>query len=189
MKNYMQTLLLVLCAFVVTPTQAGEARLKIEYAGVTYDSVDLTTLSDSVLVSDASATGTFGPMDVKVLSKFIPFVPIPDPDVSCALPDKIPLGLNYARSVTTFKDHSQLFVYYDSGWICVTPGAPGEASYRGWVEGHIIGGTGRFEGATGYVETEFGGFDVSGQFVAGGPAFPAFGSWSGVLTGTVELAH
>lgn len=188
MKTCVRMLLLALCAFLVTPAQAEEATLKIEYSGVVYDAVDLTTLSDFIIISDAAAKGSFGPSDVKVLSKFTRFDPVPDNTPACE-PPKVLLGMAYARSVTTYKDYSQVFIYYDNGWICVTPGLPGEASYRGWVDGNIIGGTGRFEGASGHVETEFGGFDLSGMFVAGGPAFPALGSWSGVMTGTIELGH
>lgn len=187
MNTRVRMLLLALCAFLVAPVQAEEASLKIEYSGVVYDAVDLTTLTDFIIISDATARGSFGPLDVKVLSKFTPFDPVPEDAPACASP-KVLLGMAYARSVTTYKDYSQMFIYYDHGWICVTPGLPGEASYQGWVDGHIIGGTGRFEGASGYIETDFSGFDLSGVFVAGGPPFPALGSWSGVLTGTVELA-
>jgi hypothetical protein len=187
MKTYTRVLLLAICAFLVAAAQAGEARLKIEYAGVVYDSVDLTTLMDTIIISDAAAKGSFGAMDAKVVSKFSPFEPLPGYAPPCESP-KIPVGMLYARSVTTFKDHSQLFVYFDSGWLCVTPGVlSGEASYDGGGKGRIIGGTGRFAGATGEIDTEFGGVDLAGQFVGEGPAFPAFGSWSGVLTGTIDF--
>lgn len=100
--------------------------------------------------------------------------------------------MTFARSITTFVDYSQLFVSYDSGWICATPGSAGTASYRGKVIGHIVGGTGRFVGASGTLESDFGGNDLSGPFVVGTdtePAiqFPGYGSFVGSSTGTLIL--
>ena len=51
--------------------------------------------------------------------------------------------------------------------------------------GEIVGGTGRFEGARGKVTSDFGGYDLAGPFVTGGPLFPSFGSWKGSVNGTV----
>ena len=183
MKTYMRVLLLAICAFLLAPAQAGEAKLKIEYAGTIFNMVDVT---DTVIISDADAKGSFGAMQIRVVSKFLAPLPIPDPDVSCAWPpEQLPFVMQFARSVTTFKDFSEMFVVWNSGWICGTPGAPGEFSYEGFVEGEIVGGTGRFEGATGEVTSKFSGFDLAGPFVTGGPEFPSFGSWKGTVVGTV----
>jgi hypothetical protein len=185
MKAYARILLLAFCAVLMAPAQVGEQPIMISYSGTVYDALDLT---DTIVISEADAKGSFGATQVRVISKFTPFVPIPAPDPSCE-PTETPLVMNYARSVTTFKDHSHMFVFWDRGWICVTPGPSGQASYRGWVIGHIVGGTGRFAGATGNVETGFGGIDISGPFVAEGPLFPALGSWAGTVHGTVVFAH
>lgn len=185
MKTYLRVLLLAFCAMLIAPAQAGEAKLKIEYAGTIFSMVDV---ADSVIISDADAKGSFGAMQVRVVSKFLAPMPIPDPDVSCAWPDKVPFVMQYARSVTTFKDFSEMFIVWNVGWICGTPGEPGEASYEGFVAGDIVGGTGRFEGASGEVTSYFTGFDLAGPIVFGGPEFPSFGSWKGTVEGTVEFA-
>lgn len=187
MKAYVRILLLAICAFLLAPAQAGETKLKIEYAGVVYDNIDLVNFPDTIVVSDATAKGTFGAMDVKVISKFSQTATIPDYASICT--SGVLVGMEFARSIATFKDYSQLFVLFDDGYLCITPGSPGDTYYEGRVTGQIIGGTGRFENAEGSVESEFDGFDLLGPFVSDGPPFPAFGSWSGVLTGTIELAH
>ena len=187
MKTYLRILLLAFCAFILAPAQAGDVKLKIEYAGVVYDNVDLINFPDTIVISDAAAKGSFGAMDVKVVSKFSPFANIPDYAPSCST--GVLVGMEFARSVTTFKDYSQLFTLFDDGYLCIYPGSPGDTYYEGRVTGHIIGGTGRFKDASGDVESVFDGYDVIGPFVSDGPIFPAFGSWSGVLTGTIELAH
>jgi hypothetical protein len=185
MKTCARLLLLAFCALFLAPAQAGEANLKIYYAGTVFNMVDPLNFGDTIIISDADARGSFGAMQTRVVSKFIPMMPIPDPEVSCNMPDKVPFVMDYARSVTTFKDHSEMFIVWDSGWLCGTPGYPGAAPYEGFVKGNIVGGTGRFEGATGEVESEFGGFDLTGPFVIGGPEFPSFGSWKGTVTGAV----
>ena len=187
MKTYLRVLLLAFCAFILAPAQAGDPKLKIEYAGVVYDNVDLINFPDTVVISDAAAKGSFGAMDVKVISKFSQGAFIPDYAPACEA--GVLVGMEFARSIATFKDYSQLFVLFDDGYLCIYPGSPGDTYYEGYVKGHIIGGTGRFENAEGDVESDFDGFDLLGPFVSDGPPFPAFGSWSGVLTGTIELAH
>ena len=187
MKTYLRILLLAFCAFILAPAQAGDPKLKIEYAGVVYDNVDLINFPDTVVISDAAAKGSFGAMDVKVISKFSQGAFIPDYAPACEA--GVLVGMEFARSIATFKDYSQLFVLFDDGYLCIYPGSPGDTYYEGYVKGHIIGGTGRFENAEGNVESDFDGFDLLGPFVSDGPPFPAFGSWSGVLTGTIELDH
>ena len=125
---------------------------------------------------------------VPVAEKFTPFLPIPDPQVSCSMTEKVPFVMEYARSVTTFKDFSEMFIVWTTGWLCGTPGDPGQASYDGFAEGEIVGGTGRFEGASCEVTTSFSGFDMAGPIVIGGPEFPSFGSWKGTIEGKVVFA-
>ena len=97
--------------------------------------------------------------------------------------------MEYARSITTYGNHDQMFVFWDRGWICATPGLAGQSSYRGWVTGRIVGGTGQFEGVTGTANSDFGGYDLAGPFVAEGPEFPIVGSFTGTVDGTVVFPH
>jgi hypothetical protein len=186
MKTYLRILLLAFCAFLLASAQAGEESLKMEYAGTVHSMVDMLNPADVVIISEADAKGSFGAMQLKVVSKFTPFVPIPDPDVSCDSP-RVPFVMDFARSVTTYKDYSQMLVFWDTGWLCGMPGPAGQVYYEGRVEGRIVGGTGRFEGATGEVVSDFDGYDLSGPLVFEGPMFPTLGTWNGTVTGRVEL--
>jgi hypothetical protein len=188
MKTCARILLLAFCAFLIAPAQAGEKSLKMEYAGTVHSMADMLVPTDAVIISEADAKGSFGAMQLKVVSKFTPFVAIPDPEAKCD-PPKIPMVMEYARSVTTYKDYSQMLVFWDTGWICATPGLTGEVYYVGRVEGRIVAGTGRFEGATGEVVSDFDGYDLSGPFVFEGPPFPTLGSWNGTVAGTVDFAE
>ena len=165
----------------MAPAQAEGVDFNLKFAGTVYDVPDFV---DTMIITEANASGSFGADHILVISKFTPFVPVP----ACTT-DEIPMEMTFARSVTTYKNHDQMFVYWDSGWICATPGPAGYASYRGEVTGHIVSGTGRFEGATGTVTSEFGGFDLSGPFVIEGPAFPIMGSFTGTVYGTVVFAE
>jgi len=55
--------------------------------------------------------------------------------------------------VLTFPDQSQLFGISQAGWICATE----TAQYYGEVTGAYVGGTGRFQAATGDYVSKFDG--------------------------------
>ena len=188
MKAYFRVALVALCAFFVAPVQAGDARLMVEYSGTVTNMLDAVP-GDTVIISEAHAKGSFGATRVTVISKFLP--PVPAYEGSpCVVGTELYMPMDYAHSTTLFKDFSQLFVNWDFGWICATPGPSGMASYRGFVSGHIAGGEGRFAGATGEnIETNFGGHDLMGPFVPGSPMFPTLGTFNGSLDGTVNLAE
>ena len=169
---------------------AAETSMWGKYAGTATEQfyLDSSGNSQTVILSEAEMKGTFGAARLSVLSQFVP-----DFGLTVCAQGEIPLNMAFARSVATFEDYSQLFVSYDSGWICATPGPAGAASYRGKVNGHVVGGTGHFAGASGDIESDFGGSDLSGLFVVNCPVcapevpFPAYGSFAGSLKGTLLL--
>lgn len=181
--------LAVLCVVWFSAAGAGEFNMSNRYAGTVLDHFQLDGSGNftPVILSEAEMKSTFGTAKLSVLSQFAP-----DHGVAACHDGEIPLNMIFARSITTFADYSQLFISYDEGWICGTPGPAGVASYRGKVIGHIVGGTGRFVGATGTLESNFGGNDLSGPFVIGTDTelaipFPGYGSFVGSSTGTVIL--
>lgn len=182
MKSYAQAFLLAFCAMLMAPAQAEEVDFSLKFAGTVYD-VPALQPGDTMIITEANASGSFGAQHILVISQFTPFLP-----AAACVEGEIPMVMGFARSVTTYKNHDQMFVFWDSGWICATPGPAGLSSYRGEVIGHIVSGTGRFEGATGTVTSEFGGFDLSGPFVFEGPLFPIMGSFAGTVYGTVVFA-
>jgi hypothetical protein len=189
MKKFFRVLLLVSCVAGFSAAGAAEIALSNRYAGTVIDHFQLDGSGNfsPVILSEAELRGTFGTGRVIVLSQFLP-----DRSVTACKIGEIALNMVFARSVTTFADYSQLFVSYDTGWICVAPAPAGGAVYRGKVVGHFVGGTGRFVGATGPFESNFGGNDLSGPFVVPTekePAvpFPGFGSFVGSSVGTVIL--
>ena len=165
--------------------------LVIKYTGAAQTFLDASlNPADTRLTADAEAKGSFGATRAQLIIKFSLISPptgVSNED-GCG-PNEFTLAMDYTRSITTFKDHSQMFVFWDTGMMCSTPGPAGMASYRGWADGHIVGGTGRFEGTTGTVHTDFGGYDLSGPFVYEGPPFPSFGSFSGIVDGKVFFPH
>jgi len=140
------------------------------------------------LVSEAEMKGALGATRLSVLSQFVP-----DFSLTVCEPGEIPTSLVYARSVMTFQDMSVLYASFDSGWICITPGPAGVASYYGKVSAQVVGGTGRFAGATGHMESDFSGHDLAGPFVVDCPTcapkvpFPAYGSFVGTTSGKLVL--
>jgi hypothetical protein len=182
-------LCVISCVAWFSAAGAVELAMSNRYSGTVIDHFQLDGSGNfsPVILSEAEMKSTFGTARLSVLSQFVP-----DYGVTACKASEIPLNMTFARSITTFADYSQLFVSYDSGWICATPGPAGTASYRGKVMGHFVGGTGRFVGASGSFESDFGGNDLSGLFVVGTdtePAvqFPGFGSFVGSSTGTVIL--
>lgn len=64
----------------------------------------------------------------------------------------VPYALLFSAGVTTYSDRSQLFLYAQEGWLCLstTTGA-----FYGELSGFYTGGTGRFAGATGIYASKF----------------------------------
>jgi hypothetical protein len=129
---------------------AGETTISVQYAGVGWvthvdgfvpdgSNVDLTT---------GTAQGTFGNSEITITTEFMP-----NPALTCPAEFTLKYALVYSATVLTMRDQSQLFGVSQQGWICATEGG----IYFGEVEGVYVGGTGRFEDATGDFVSKFDG--------------------------------
>lgn len=129
---------------------AGETPISIRYAGSGWDTHVDGFVPDgrNVSLTIGTAQGTFGNSTITITTEWVP-----DPTVTC--PDGYPnkYSLIYSASVLTFGERSQLFAIAQSGWICATQ----EGVYYGEVTGTYVGGTGRFEAATGDYVSKFDG--------------------------------
>ena len=178
------------CAMWIPMADAGDASMSGRFAGtvITHLQFDESGNPSQFLLCEAEMKGALGATRLSVLSQFVP-----DFSLTECQPDEIPTVMTYARSVTTFQDMSVLYGSFDRGWICIKPGPAGVASYYGKVSAAIIGGTGRFVGATGHMDWDFGGNDLAGPFVVNCPTcppevpFPTYGSFVGTITGKVAL--
>jgi len=184
------TLCALCCAMLLPVAHADGIHLSGRFAGTVVDGFQLDASGNpaSFIVSDAEFKGSLAAKRLSILSQFVP-----DFSLTVCQPGEIPLAMVYARSVTTLQDLSVYYVDYDSGWICGRPGPAGVASYYGHVTGQIIGGTGRFNGASGHIDSDFYGNDLAGLFVIGCPTcapeipFPGYGSFLGTMTGEMIL--
>lgn len=119
---------------------------------------------DNVGFTQANGQGTFGNFALASTTDFETVLP------TGKCPDGYTeLSLVYSATSLTFADQSQVFGIAFYGWSCVAP----DGHYYGEFGGDL-GGTGRFEGATGEFTSPF-----SGVFLD-----PSVGFRS--ITGTVE---
>ena len=129
---------------------AGETSVSMRYAGSGWDTHVDGFVPDGLNVSLTSGTvkGTHGAGTITISAEFRL-----EPTIDCPATHPRKYALVYAATVLTFADQSQLFgVSYD-GWIC----ASNEGQYYGEVSGVYVGGTGRFESATGDFVSRYGG--------------------------------
>jgi hypothetical protein len=131
-------------------SSAGERPISVQYAGSGWDShVDgFVPDGSNVSLTTGTGQGTFGHLAITITTEWRT-----DDTVTC--PDGFPLkyALIYSAAVLTFQDQSQLFGISQSGWICATNGG----QYYGEVSGNYVGGTGRFQEATGDFVSKFDG--------------------------------
>lgn len=164
------TTLLCLGLLAAPMSNAGEANVSFRYAGVGWVTqvdgfvpdglnVDLTT---------GHAQGTFGNADITITTEFVPHDAIPCPEGFTRK-----YALVYSATVLTMQDQSQLFGTSQEGWICATDAG----LYFGEVKGAYVGGTGRYESATGDWVTKFDGAYLEPNL--------AFRSIRGTVTGSV----
>lgn len=180
------------CAMWLPMADAGDIPFTGRFAGtvVNHFQLDESGNPASFIISEAEMKGSQGASRISGLSQFVP-----DFSLTVCQPDEIPLSLVYVRSVTTFQDLSVQYATYDSGWMCGKAGPLGVASYYGKITGQIVGGTGRFVGATGSIEGEFYGHDLTGPFVVECPTcapevpFPGYGSFLGTVKGEIHLPN
>jgi len=147
--------------------QAGEMRLNHRFSGVTQQTkIDLN--EDGVFADLISfqMKGSPGNATAQAQGEFHPIEPNPGCDAQSELV--------YQTFVETFKDGSMLFFMTTAGQNCVNF-AP--LSIEGELTGIIIGGTGRFVGATGSWMVEFEAFPVG----------PTMSATIGNLKGTIVV--
>lgn len=141
----------VACAglLVAPAASAGDKVIKARYAGVGYDTaVDTNGDGFPVGLTLADWQGTFGQSKVAITSEWYVF------PRQCREGFDVPLALVSSASLITVPDQSQLFGFSTDGWICLSTST---GAYYGEVYGAYIGGTGRFEGASGTFITKFDG--------------------------------
>ena len=129
---------------------AGETPISIRYAGSGWDThVDgFVPDGHNVSLTMGTAQGTFGNSTITITTEWVP-----DQTVTCPAAYPLKYSLVYSATVLTFGERSQLFAIAQSGWICAT----NEGVYYGEVTGTYVGGTGRFEAATGDYVSKFDG--------------------------------
>lgn len=143
----------LLCFALLASPLAGAADvpMHIKYAGSGFDTKVEGQVPDdqTVTLTLGRAEGSFGASDISITAEFAEV----GVDPSC--PSDYPLKYNlvYSATVLTFKDHSQLFGFSWSGWLCAGPGG----GYVGEVYGGYAGGSGRFAKASGEFVSKFSG--------------------------------
>ena len=184
---------LLSCALLLPAAQATEVPYYIEYTGHGFD-VERPTgnpfdLAPPNLV-DADAKGSFGAKSAVIMSNFVlQFQDAPVPPCEHAAQAYYLIG--YANAVTSFKDGSQLYArgeWSDNGWMCIDVNT---GEFFGESYGKIVGGTGRFEGASGTYTSPFSGKQLIFPFVGTehfpfGTEYPLF-AITGSFYGTVEF--
>ena len=148
-KIWMLTATFVACAGLVAApvASAGEKVITGRYAGVGYDtSVDTNGDGFFVGLTMADLQGTFGQSKLGVTSEWYVY------PRECRDGYDVPFALVKSASVFTVPDQSQLFGFSTDGWLCLSTAT---GAYYGEVYGAYIGGTGRFEEASGTFITKF----------------------------------
>ena len=153
----------------------------MSYAGTGFDTAfyndgyDLSTALP-VSLSQANGKGSFGKFAITITTEWA----LPAGLVNCA-PDtgEFEFPLISSEAVITFKDQSQLFGIATGGYICVDTAGENQGYYHGQVEGDYVGGTGRFESATGTYTSPFEGQNLGDPGVG-------FRSITGTVEGTVN---
>lgn len=142
---------MVACAglLIAPAASAGDKVIKARYAGVGYDTaVDTNGDGFPVGLTLADWQGTFGQSTVAITSEWYVF------PRACREGFDVPFALVTSASTFTVPDQSQLFGFSTDGWLCLSTAT---GAYYGEAYGTYIGGTGRFEGASGTFTTKFDG--------------------------------
>jgi len=116
--------------------------------------------------------GTFGKSSLMLLSEFAE-----DTDSSVTCPVGFDQAFDLVRGVTTMTTPQvdQLWGWFTSGFLCMTND---NMAWVGEASGVFIGGTGRFQGATGEWTTEYSGANFD--------ADAGYRTISGTIEGTVD---
>lgn len=166
---------LLLCgAFVAPACFAGkDIELQLAFAGSGYNlpnpEADVTVIN--FFVTDAK--GTLGKSSLTILSKFA-FNPAPS--FGCPAGFDLPFDLVGLATTQTTAHVDQLFGGLIDGWLCMTPDY---LQWVGGVNGEWIGGTGRFEQASGAWSGTYAGFNFD--------AVTGYKTITGTIEGTLIL--
>ena len=165
---------LCFAALFASASVAAERNISSEQAGTGFDTaVDTNGDGLPLSLTFVEGKGTFGHSNVVITAEF---EPSDGNDCKGELEDYF--DLVYSAAVSTFPDQSQLYAIAYDGWVCVSEVT---GTYYGEVYGLYIGGTGRFEEATGTFMTPFRGMYLD-------PAI-GFRSYQATVTGSVEVPH
>lgn len=155
---------------------AGDKDVRIVLVGTGEDtSFDPNQDGLPVGFSRGEFHGTFGNGTFTITSEFI-VVPHP-----CPAGHDIPLNVVKVSTIMTFSGKDQLFGGSTDGWMCVSSAT---GHYVGEIHGVTIGGTGRFEGATGEWTSTYDGFNQPPVFVE---PVVGFRSFQGEMVGTLTM--
>lgn len=158
--------------------KGGTTSVKMSYAGSGFDT---TFYNDGyneanalpVSLSQGNGKGSFGKFAFATTTEFA----LPTGPGQCASDtDELEFPLISSEEVTTFADQSQLFSVASGGYSCVSLST---GYYYGQIEADYVGGTGRFEGATGTYTSPFEGQNFGDPNVG-------FRSITGTVEGTVN---
>jgi hypothetical protein len=157
---------------VSSATIAGEKPISLRYAGTGWDTQAGGVYPDNrpVSLTLGNAQGTFGNSTIAITAEFRD-----EATVVCPAGYNTKVAVVYSTAVLTFPDQSQLFGFAQTGWLC---GNEATRHYFGEVSGAYVGGTGRFESATGDWVSKFEGAYLEPSL--------SFRSITGTITGTVD---
>lgn len=141
---------------------AADQSVTYGYTGYGFDTATDTYPVDTPDGFPVSVTNAVGKgSGVTLVAITAEFAPDMLGSVTCPDGYTVPFFLVYSSTVSTFADRSQTTGFSDNGWLCLTSDL---TAYVGAVEGYVTGGTGRFEGATGYFESTFDGMNIDPFF-------------------------
>lgn len=163
---------LLLGALLAPPTMAADSiAVKVDYAGFGYDgAVDTNGDGYFVSLTDATGKGTFGKSSIAITVEFDASLAASDHS-DCSdgpygpylwMPVISDLGADprhYYAFVTTAADFSQVFGFFDQGYLCINLSDP-PFHWFGMTGGVFMGGTGRYEAANGTWISHYGGFNL-----------------------------
>lgn len=176
MKFLLQLMLLVAAFASSAPVFAGDVTLvSVNYSGIGYDTtIEVVPDGLPVNLSLAKGKGTFGNSDIAITAEF---VPDDDPGGNCQEGDmSVAIVPDHLWAVTiTASDNSQVYGMFNEGWMCLTSDM---MFYVGEANGVFIGGTGRYEGATGEWVSTYQGMNLDPSI--------GFRSINGYFSGTLN---
>lgn len=129
--------------------------VKFTWAGTGWDT-HIDNLDDGmgVNISIAEVNGPYGAKRLEISCEFSPPGGDDTEGVVCDEGYDMLVGVLYSANALTFENLDMLYGASDTGWMCMNTEV---GHYYGEVYGQYIGGTGRFEQATGEWTTSFAG--------------------------------